>query len=480
MWDLQQIIAQNNQAAIGAMMAGQKTEDARSPEPEAWSLTVLAEKLRIGPPLLSELMAGFVDIDTMTSFLKLIRMLLPEHEDEIMSEPRNKRVYRFCYLFGKRYYPLPAWSHDISMKDFADAMPVEIKAMSYSAYHELELRPGYLMLLSLVIYPYEGDERDQWDDDVPFNPFDPMKRYAMEAKFGQIANAKETKSKWRPKASDIAFVKNLMEQLEYGGRWFAPMGFIFIKIDDQNIELRQADNTPEVRETVRRTCLIAEKIGLKVKVKVGKTAQEKTGKTLMEIFSGARVPLIDKIQHIVGEEVARHIPSDGWTNKELHLLTDGTRYDGVGDFADWACSETGCVALDTSHDDVDYMEGWGEPLFKWTERNVQMLTEDWPKVKKIREKIDHMVEWLEADPHNRFQTMLQFLMAEAKQKIKGKKAKREPREYDPTEHWCPLDQVNEEEEEENDIDEDWGSAQEGAGVQVREITPEEFVAGTRL
>jgi len=32
--------------------------------------------------------------------------------------------------------------------------------MSYSAYHELQMRPGYLLLLSLVIYPYEGDERD--------------------------------------------------------------------------------------------------------------------------------------------------------------------------------------------------------------------------------------------------------------------------------------------------------------------------------
>ena len=81
-------------------------------------------------------------------------MLLPEYESEIMAAPRNRRVYKFCYYFGlsvthcRRIRIAPA--------DWVSGMPVELMAMSYSAYHELAMRPGYLLLLSLVIYPYEA------------------------------------------------------------------------------------------------------------------------------------------------------------------------------------------------------------------------------------------------------------------------------------------------------------------------------------
>lgn len=487
MWDLDSIVRQNNQAAISYMMAGQTLGDAQAPQPEAWSLSVLAEKLRIGPPLLEELLQGFLDIDTVKSFLELVRTYLPEHEEDITSQPRSQRVYRFCYLFGKRYYPLPVWSHNASMKEFVSGMPVELMAMSHSAYHELDMRPGYLMLMSLVIYPYEGDERDAEDDDVPFDPFDPMKRYNMEAKLGQIANAKETKSKWRPKASDITWVKNLLAQLDYGGKWFAPMGFTFIKVDDRNIELRQAENTPEVRETVHRTALICEKVGLKVKVVVGKTAEEKQGATLMEVFNGARVPLIDAVQKLVGKDLANRIPPKGWTAEELHKLTDGTPHDGVAAFGDWACSETGCVVLDSAHDNCEYIEGMGEPLFRWTKRNVEILTQDWSKLKEIRSKIDQLVEWLEADPRGRFGQLLEFLLAGAKKKLKGQPKKKgkygiksERYEYDFTEHLCILDQQYNYDEEEEDGENDDGAGEENGGVQVTEITPEDFVAGRAL
>ena len=417
---------------------------------------MLAEKLRVGPPMLSELLKSFTNFEVLEKFLGLIREFLPEHEEEILSEPGGRRVYKFCYLFGKRYFPLPTYTHQANYEQLTNALPVELMAMSYSAYHDLGMRCGYLLLLSLVVYPYGGDERDLEDDDVPFDPFDPMQRIDMEAKFQQIAHVKDKKSEWRPTRSDIAWVKNLVSSLDDGGKWIAPMGFIFIKIDDRNILLRQAENTPEVRETVHRTMLIAEKAGLKVKVKVGETAEEKQGQTLMEVFSGGRVPVLDAVRQIVGEDLVRRLPHEGWLPAELHLMTDGTPHEAVGHFADWACSETGCIILDSSYDDVEWMEGMVEPVFKWTRENVDTLTKQWPEVQKIRESIDHMVEWLEEDPIGNFGELQEFLSAKAKRI--GKKVSREKRRsyYDPTEHWCPLDQQTEyDEEEDNDDETGW-------------------------
>jgi hypothetical protein len=310
-------------------MRGRKLEEAQSPQPEGWALSLLADMLKAGPPMLSEIIDCLEQIETVEEFRSLVKMLLPEYESEIMAAPRNRRVYKFCYYFGIEYYPLPA-NTDCPPADWVSGMPVELMAMSYSAYHELQMRPGYLLLLSLIIYPYEGDERDI-EEDIPGN--------------------------------------------------------------------------------------------------------------------GARVPLLDLVRRIVGEEIVNRIPKDGWTAEELHRITDGTRYDGAGAFADWACSSTGCVVLDSSYENCDYEEGSGEPTFLWTKHNVDILTEQWPKVQEIRGKIDRMVEWLEAEPIGRFRELLDFLL---KSKSKTRKRGKRPY-YDPFEYHCELDQdIGEEEDDDTD------------------------------
>lgn len=346
MWDLYQIIAENNRMAMQQMMNGIRLERVKSTIPDSWPLHELCRKMQIGPPLLRELISGFIDIDSLERFRGIIRQFLPEYEEEILSQRRPERQAKFCQLFSKKYYPLPFWAPNVGFDEFSRGLPVETLAMSHSQWHEMDMRPGYLMLLSLVVYPYEGDIRDEegwgygiWDEDNERPPFD---------------------------------------------------------------------------------------------------------QTLAGIFTGTRVALISAVQNIVGE-IAKKIPPSGWTADELHVMTDDTSYDGVGDFAAWALSETGCAVLDSAYDDFEYMEGYGEPLFRWSNYNVNMLTEQWPKVVKIREKIDHIVEWIEIEPR-RFTELLEFLLAEAPKKLKAgnKKGKRS---YDPTEHWSPLEHYGMEEEE---------------------------------
>jgi len=313
-------------------MRGRNVEEAQSPQPEGWALSMLADMLKAGPPLLTEIIGCLEQVETVKEFRSLVVMLLPEYESEIMSAPRNRRVYKFCYYFGIEYYPLQA-NTDCPPADWVSGMPVELMSMSYSAYHELQMRPGYLLLLSLVIYPYEGDERDI-EEDIP--------------------------------------------------------------------------------------------------------------------SSGARVPLLDVVQRIVGEDTISRIPKDGWTAEELHRMTDGTKYDGAGAFADWACSNTGCVMLDSSYENCDYEEGSGEPTFLWTKHNVDILTEQWPRVQEIRGKIDRMVEWLEADLIGHFRELLDFL---CKSKPIKHKKKRKRTYGAPFEHHCALDQDTGEEEDDDRDDE---------------------------
>lgn len=425
MWDLETIIAQNNQAAIDFMMKGREVDVAQSPQPEVWSLTLLAQKLQVGPPSLAVLMESFTDYDTLKAFLEIIRRYLPEHEDEILSATVTQRAYKFCYLFGKKYFPLPPYAFTTPLAQLTENMPIDLMGMSYSAYHGLVMRRGYILLLSLVIYPYEGHWRDLEDDDVPFDPF------------AQISG-------WKPRKSDIDWVKNLLSSLADGGRWVAPMGFTVTKVDDRNIEIAQAENTPEVRDTVHRTVLVAEKAGINVRVKVGKTAYEKQDEPC-----GARVPLLDLVQQHVGDGLTSLIPKNGWTPESLHQWTDGTAYEGVGDFADWACSQTGCIILDYSYDDCAYIEGYSEPIFKWSQFNVDELTKEAAKVREIREKIDRVVEWLEVNPDIRFRELLHFLTAKASTSH-TEDGKKKSYTWDDTERWCPLDQKDEEEEYDED------------------------------
>jgi hypothetical protein len=186
-------------------------------------------------------------------------------------------------------------------------------------------------------------------------------------------------------------------------------------------------NNPDAQETIRLTLMLAKEAGINIVYRKGKTADEK--------LRGARIALIDKVSGIVGHVIASRIPPKGWTPQELHKMTDNTRFDGTGDFADWACHMTGCVVLDYSYEAAEFIEGSSEPVFKWTKYNVQQLTGQYPKVREIRRKIDHLVQWLELDPLNNFRDLLSFLL----EKGLPKRRKALPIFPDPN-GYLPLDQ----------------------------------------
>ena len=312
-------------------------------------------------------------------------------------------------------------------------MPVQLLGMSYTAYHELNMRPGYILLFSLLIYPYEGDERDDRDDSVPFDPFDPMKGFMQSA------------GPFKPSAGDIEWLSNLVSGLAIGGEWIAPVGFSVVKTANNSIELIEARNTAEVKEVVKRTVMVAEKAGIKTEFK-------RTGRTAVEKLSGARVALLDGVRQVVGEELMKTIPPEGWDRSHLRRMTDGTLYDGVGDFADWVFKSTGCLILDNNYENCGYAEGMTEPYFAWSQHNITTLTKQWPRVKQIREKIDNLVQFIEGDPRARFSELIKMISSE--NQVTGPSKETESvGVIDPTERlddYIALDQVYPGEEDEDD------------------------------
>lgn len=426
MYDLDSIIQQHNYYALESMMRTLRTEVVQSPQPENWSLSVLVEKLRTGPPVLSELLSAFTGVEVMSGFLELIMRYLPEYEMDILSKKGGARLYRFCELFQRRYFPLVPGAYDQSIEAFIRSMPIGLLGMSYTAYHELGMRPGYTLLLSLLPYPYEGDERDERDDRVPFDP-----------------NNLAPSAKWNPTAADRQWLRGLVDSLAIGGEWIAPMGFAVVKQAYDTIELREAKDTPGVKETIRRTLLIAERLGIKTICKAGKTSKQK--------IHGARVALLDAVRQIAGDRPLKLIPASGWDRQHVHRMTDGTVYDGAGAFADWAFAETGCILLDHNYENCIWsFEGQDQAYFSWSEYNIKVLTKQWPEVRQTREKIDNLVEFIEGDPSARFNELVEILSS---QKPVGKRKVKSLTFMDRLEEGIPLQQADlSEDEEEGEYD----------------------------
>lgn len=116
---------------------------------------------------------------------------------------------------------------------------------------------------------------------------------------------------------------------------------------------------------------------------------------------GDRVPILDHMSDLVGKDLVSLVPKDGWSPAELHARTDGGKFDGVGNFADWVHSQTECWQLD-----ANYGEYEGEP---WHISTVQALTEQWPKVCEIQDKIRKVVEFIEENPRKRFMEIIDIM-----------------------------------------------------------------------
>ncbi len=127
-----------------------------------------------------------------------------------------------------------------------------------------------------------------------------------------------------------------------------------------------------------------------------------------DTMQGGRVPILEAASELVGRALIRLIPDEGWAPDRLHYLTDDTEFEGLGDFADWVCCQTGLYHLDTQASSIEMGLMEGEPM-PWTRDNVEELVGDWQQSADIWDSLHRFALLLEQDPESTFRRLLALL-----------------------------------------------------------------------
>jgi len=124
-----------------------------------------------------------------------------------------------------------------------------------------------------------------------------------------------------------------------------------------------------------------------------------------DMTRGQRVPILDAVSHLLGKGLVNLIPEDGWSAEDLHRMTDGTEFDGLGDFADWVQGTTGFYHLDAQGESLE-MGG----LIEWGRETVDELTDDWHMTIEMLDKFYRLSLLLEEDSEHVFRNLLGLLL----------------------------------------------------------------------
>lgn len=120
------------------------------------------------------------------------------------------------------------------------------------------------------------------------------------------------------------------------------------------------------------------------------------------VYDDERVPILEEVKNLVGQKLMELIPPDGWSLADIHEKFDESEYTGVVAFADWICQNTGCWQLDANHSEYE------EEV--WSRRVVDGLTEQWPLLVEIQDKIFNTHVWLEENLHLNFSKLLAVML----------------------------------------------------------------------
>jgi len=116
---------------------------------------------------------------------------------------------------------------------------------------------------------------------------------------------------------------------------------------------------------------------------------------------GGRVAIQEAVSELIGRGVMDLLPSEAWTTEQLHEKLDDTKYAGVATFADWVNAETGCLQLDANYEDYGPED--------WSRRVIGDLTEQYPRIGEIWDKIFNIATWLEEDLNRNFREFIYYM-----------------------------------------------------------------------
>ena len=109
--------------------------------------------------------------------------------------------------------------------------------------------------------------------------------------------------------------------------------------------------------------------------------------------------------HCVDEADLLRIPSNGWSDDELHSALDGSVYEGAAHYGSYMTNDTRNPFLDC----------WAEYPFRedWSLEAVDLLTAHFLTSEVIWAQMIQVSEWLEVDPRARFNELITFIFENA-------------------------------------------------------------------
>jgi len=116
-----------------------------------------------------------------------------------------------------------------------------------------------------------------------------------------------------------------------------------------------------------------------------------------------RVVIAEECLEYASRELLQRVPQLGFAPGDLVRLTQGSRYEALGHWAQILWHDTGNFFLDT---DYDWL--WQDPLY-WDRETVEALTRQWQQAERIQQMLFELAEWLEEDPPRHFEQILDFL-----------------------------------------------------------------------
>ena len=121
------------------------------------------------------------------------------------------------------------------------------------------------------------------------------------------------------------------------------------------------------------------------------------------IGDGVRVSFLEEAAGKVGKELADRIPAQGWSAEELHKALDGTKYEGLADYASYVCHDTPCQQLNYNSEDETESPNWDPEM-------VTEIAEEWKTYgKPAIDRMAKLTKWLEQSLQHNFGTLLDFI-----------------------------------------------------------------------
>jgi hypothetical protein len=201
------------------------------------SLRGLAKALRRAPVAPTSVASLLERQEDLLAFRRIVREIFPEDEAQIWSarangsDRENARVWEFLHRVEAAFFP--TYECD-EYQQVVCGISIVRNAWGYERFHELDLRPGELLLVALCAYPYD-------DDGIRIPVLESAETHVPRETLRRIPPGGFTPADLRERLAGTPFAA----AADFGDWLWGETGTVFLDVDDE-VEIVDAEWTREI------------------------------------------------------------------------------------------------------------------------------------------------------------------------------------------------------------------------------------------